>query len=267
MLSGYITNFIIITLNVIWAYVLGSQSDVDYWSSAFRDWWNGFWGLIQTAVNTAYNAIVNWVKPWFDWLDDWSKWAADSIADLWTRAAAVLEQANNYAVQLWQDLVARIVAAVQPAFDVIANLERWINEQLSTYVYPNINWLLNQINSAWVWITTSAAPWIDYLYSIHDRFDYLFRDAYQIIQSFILDPLAFVLGALLAPLLWWVNLYRSAWSLLTDFFTHTLPELQNLWETAAADIQEFFSDPLKYTFDRAAAWFVDWLMDLIESNW
>jgi hypothetical protein len=259
--------FVNILLNLIWAYVFGNQSDVDYWSGELRAWWRDFnlslqiWVYeIRDAINDELRSWENWLSAWADWVEDQFDYVAGWIDQRWI-------DAQNFAIDQANKVIALLNQAIAQVNAGIAAVESWIGGWLNNWIIPNVNWLLAQVIWLLNYVTNTVIYWINWLLKYYHPIEWYVNQAMSYLHAFLLDPVGFVLGLLLPSVRYWYDIYTVYKDAVSDFVNLVLVDLVNLYNLYTLQVKAFLRDPRAWIVANVEDVLVTWVFRVLAERW
>lgn len=233
----------------------------------FKNWWSSYWSEIENR------------------LDNLKGWAEGRISYL-----------KGYAFGLFYQLG---MDAARWVGDLRVSLTNWVND-LITWIHGRVNWLTDLAyrlkNEAIDWargkadaVQTWARGYVDALIAwavsvyqwlqplrdllgawlpwVRGAIDWLKDYAWGHLQAFLANPIGYVMGWLLDPIVNLVN-WWSAWGgSLRDFVVQDLPGLRNLLARGLSFLLTFVDRPGETILNLLYPVFLNWVENLIADNW
>lgn len=248
----------VITLNLI-----GLNQDL----GDFLDWWDWLWDLILYRVDAVWTGLTS--------LGDF---VTEALHGVGIRITNLGQEVYAWAVEqiqaAWDLLWAEIVGVYDYAVAAIAKLKAWVEDLFRDILDAAIAVVTPLIDAAkaWVsdtfgWILDSYTLFTEWLAGVKDAVTWLATYAWTSLQSFLSDPLGFVLGLLGATVINMVNWWLEFAEPLSNFLTLDLPDLQELMAQGLTFLQTLVSAPLQTILDLLYPIFLDWFEQLIADNW
>lgn len=232
-----------------------------------KTWWRSLWDEITNRLDRLRDwaeGRVNWLKGYAFGLFyqlgmDAARWVANLRVELtpiinsvrtwaegrinWLRQYA--ERLKNEAVQWARNSIDAAKATLYPYIDSVArgilDLFAWVD---------SYKWVITE----WLQVSQASINWL--------------RDwALGRLQSFLHDPIGYVLGWLLDPIVNLINWWAAWGHFLRDFVTQDLPALRNLLARGLGFLLTFVDRPGETILNLLYPIFLDWIEQVIVDNW
>ena len=232
-----------------------------------REWWRSLWDEIARRLDD----LKGWAEGRISWLKgygfglfyqlsmDAARWVADLRTSLTRWINDIITWFNdtrNWLVDLAYRLKDEAIGWARGKADAVQTWARGYIDALIAWAVSVYQWLqpLRDLLSSWL-------PWV------RGAIDWLKNYAWGHLQAFLANPLGYVLGWLLDPIVNLVN-WWSAWGPgLRDFVVQDLPSLRNLLARGLSFLLNLVDHPMDVILEAIAPVFIDWLAHLIEENW
>ena len=257
--------------SILWNIVIHATSF--NWDAVARDlddlsgWWRSLWSEIENRIRGAkswligyayglYVQAVNWINSQIDWAKGRLSWLQGYAFGLYLQATSFINsqiswlrghaewlvgQARSFA----SGLVSGVYAWARPYIDQAVSWVRLLYEWVQPY---------RDLISSWLVRARGAIDWLK---------DY----ALGRLQSFLSDPVGYVLGWLLTPVRNIVNWWQQYGPLLMNYVANELSEWLTIWTNGKRVFKALVDDPEQFIFDLLAPKFINWLTGVLADNW
>lgn len=243
------------------------------WSALLRDgdnlkgWWRSLWDEIENRLD----GLKGWAEGRISWLKgyafglfyrlgmDAARWVGDLRVSLTARINDIIT--SIYTTRDWLvDLAHRLKnEAIGWAQGAVDQVRAWAEH----YTNAARDWLYN----AFVWVQNFRDLLSNWLVGARAVIDWLWHHAWGQLQSFLANPLGYVLGWLLDPIRNFINWWSFWGGSLRDFVVQDLPGLRNLLARGLSFLLTFVDRPGETILNLLYPIFLSWVENLIADNW
>jgi tape measure domain-containing protein len=188
----------------------------------FLSWWDGVWSGFSTFVSEAIDNVVSWVQ------DNWGLLLSILIGPIGLAIQWIVENWGAIA-QFFADVWTNVVAFLQPAIDVIANIFRVLGETIS-----NI-WLVIRAVALVIWtaILLAVTPIIqaisDFITTVFTALSDWWTEVWTAISDFFIGVWEGIV-AFITPIV----------ESIASFIEDTITNVRVAWELVWGAISDYF---------------------------
>jgi len=247
--------------------ITGQWSALARDGDSFKSWWRSLWSEIEATVNRAkswlsgyafglYVQAINWINDKIAWVTGRLSWLQGYAFGLYVQAVNWINDRINWLRGHAEWLVNAARAFAQWLANEVRAFARSYVDYWRTWLYNTFQWIQPLRDLIANWLTGARAV-----------VDWLWHYAWGQLQAFLSNPIGFVLGWLLTPIVNLINWWQKYGSLLMTFVANELVDLYNLWNNGKLILAALVSDPQGFIFDLLAPKFLDWAAGVIADNW
>lgn len=262
-----IGTFINVILNLIWAYVFGSQSDVDYWSSQLRHWWNDFNLSLQIFVFEVRDAINRELRSWEDFAVAVRDWAYKEFDKVYAWINQRWIDAQNFAIDQANKVIVLLNQAITTINATINSITMTIWNFINQQIIPPLNKVIADALWLMTYVTNVVIAWVNWLLKYYQQVEWYVNQAMSYLHAFLLDPVGFVLGLLLPSVKYWYDIYTVYKEAVSDFVNLVLIDLVNLYNLYTLQIKAFLRDPGAWIVANVEDVLVTWVFRVLAERW